>query len=375
MFITFADVSQDKHFEIQSKTTLEEFMSVVEADRRTAHMDRELLQLIFGRVSWHSSMPQHNKANDQKLHEKTVQRSEDDKHQAERHQRRTVDALRSKIKHLDPPVGMDDTWDDIRPRIEQFEEYRALDNGDLRRSAFEKVVRRLKEKEEDAQLERTRREKEREYERIQAEKSSSTHRHSERDRDRDRDRDRRGSRPPHRSARHSRYSRTPEPDAYEAERRKAQAEREKQYRKSSVSGMSPTHHRGDRDRERERDRERPDWDRAPSSRNASLSHYDRERRAREEERERLYRTRGEPRGSRDELDYGETRSISGGGVGGGGSRRRARGDSDVESVGSRRESKVRFLSSLFPCYMLRAPTSLLVLFYYYLSLLISNMLI
>ncbi|KAI9886448.1 MAG: hypothetical protein M1823_001766 [Watsoniomyces obsoletus] len=327
------DVLDDKHFEIQSKTTLDEYMAVVEADRRTAQMDRELLQLIFER-----------------MHEKTVRRSEDDKHQAERQQRRMVDVLRSKIKHLDPPVGMDDTWDDVRPRIEQFEEYRVLDNDELRRSAFEKVVRRLKEKEEDAQLERTRREKERERERSLAEKASSTHRHGERDRDRTRDRDRRGSRPARRrSARPSRYSRTPEVDAYEAERRKAQAEREKQYRKTSISGMSPIRPRGDRDRdrgrdrerERERERERPDWDRAPASRNASLSHYDRERRAREEERERLYRTRGEPRGSRDELDYGETRSISGGVGGAGAGRRRPRGESDVESVGSRRDTKVR----------------------------------
>ena len=41
----------------------------------------------------------------------------------------------------------------------------------------------------------------------------------------------------------------------------------------------------------------------------------------------MYRSRGDPRGSRDELDYGE-RSV----------RRRPRGDSDAESVG--RDSKV-----------------------------------
>lgn len=62
-----------------------------------------------------------------------------------------------------------------------------------------------------------------------------------------------------------------------------------------------------------------------------MSHYDRERRDREDERERLYRTRGDPRGTRDELDYG-------GGLGSGGRRRRG---SDAESVGSARKKPRR----------------------------------
>jgi pre-mRNA-processing factor 40 len=63
-----------------------------------------------------------------------------------------------------------------------------------------------------------------------------------------------------------------------------------------------------------------------------MSHYDRERRDREDEREKLYRRRGDPRGSIDELPYGDERP--------GGSRRR-RADSDGESAGSTRVAKVR----------------------------------
>lgn len=310
-------------------------MSVMDTDRRTAQIDREALQLIFERVSSGRQGSSNSGANGFKLHEKAVRRSEDDRHQAERQQRRLIDALRSKVKHLDPPIGANDSWDQVRPRIQNCEEYRALDSDDLRRTAFEKVIRRLKEKEEDAEQERSRREKE--HERSMAEKPA--HRHHDRERDRERERERERDNPRsghpshHRSARHSRPSRTPEPDAYEAERKKAQAERERQYRKTSVGGRhaSPHHHRGERERtDRDRDRGR---DRG-SSRTASMSHYDRERREREEERERLYRTRGDPRGSRDELDYGESKSS-------GGSRRRRRGDSDAESISSRRDSKVR----------------------------------
>ena len=267
------------------------------ADRRTANIDHDALQLIFKR-----------------LHDKVVKRDEDEKHAADRHQRRAVDALRSRIKHLDPPVRLADSWEDVRSRIEKTEEYRALDTEDLRKSAFDKVVKRLKEKEEDIERERERR-------------------RSRRD-----DRDQRNG---HREARNARSSRTPEVDAYEADRRKAMAARERQYNKNRSLGLSPPpesdRYRDGRDRERDRDRRRDDrhgrLDRSPPPR------YDRDRRppaAREDdERERLYRSRADPRSSRDELNYGEdARSMNGS------ERRRRRDDnSDGESVNSGRRSK------------------------------------
>ena len=46
-----ANVSQDKKFEVQQKTTFEEFFSLTQSDRRTANIDRDALSLIFERVS------------------------------------------------------------------------------------------------------------------------------------------------------------------------------------------------------------------------------------------------------------------------------------------------------------------------------------
>jgi hypothetical protein len=43
--------SQDKRFEIQQKTTFEEFLALMQNDRRTANIDRDALLLIFERVS------------------------------------------------------------------------------------------------------------------------------------------------------------------------------------------------------------------------------------------------------------------------------------------------------------------------------------
>jgi pre-mRNA-processing factor 40 len=42
---------QDKRFEILAKTTFEEFLAVMQTDRRTANIDRDALSLIFERVS------------------------------------------------------------------------------------------------------------------------------------------------------------------------------------------------------------------------------------------------------------------------------------------------------------------------------------
>lgn len=241
------------------------------SDRRTTNIDADILQLLFHRVQ-----------------EKAIRRGEEEKHAADRHQRRAFDALRSRIKHLEPPVRVTDTWDQVQSRVEKYEEYRALESDDLRQTAFDKVIRRLKEKEEDADKDRDSRDRRRDYH--------------------DRDRDR------HRGDR--RRSRSPEPDAYEADRRRAQADRERSYNKDR-----------DRDSYRDRYRERERGDR--------MSHYERERRDREDERERLYRTRGDPRGSRDELDYGgDAPSTTS-------NERRRRRDSDTESTVSRSVKRYR----------------------------------
>ncbi|KAJ9602096.1 U1 snRNP protein [Cladophialophora chaetospira] len=283
------DVLEDKRYEVTPRTSFDEFLNVMHTDRKTATIDRDVLRLIF-----------------QRLHEKVVRRSEDEKHAADRHQRRAVDALRSRIKHLDPPVRITDSWDDVKPRVEKTDEFRALDDEELKKSAYDKVIKRLKEKEEDAEKDRDRR-------------------HSRRTDDRD-------YRNGHREAKYGRLSKSPEPDAYEEDRRKAQAAREKQYRKTSGFSPPPSQrdpHRGERDERHGR----LVRDRSPAPRH--VSGYDRERRDRESERERLYRTRADPRSTRDELNYGEeSKSVAG-------SDRRRRRDGSEDSVESGRRSAKR----------------------------------
>lgn len=55
-----------------------------------------------------------------------------------------MDALRYAMKHLDPPVNVEDTWEVVMPRIEHLPEYQAIDSEQARMEAFEKFIKRLK---------------------------------------------------------------------------------------------------------------------------------------------------------------------------------------------------------------------------------------
>lgn len=262
------------------KTSFDEFVEVMRTDRRTADIDRETLQLIFER-----------------LQDKIKKRNEEEQHTADRHRRRTIDALRSRIKHLEPPVRIGDAWEQVQPRLDKFDEYRALDE-DGQKAAFEKHIKRLKEKEED----------DRDRERRRARRS-----------------DEREYRNGHRETRRGRLSRSPEGNAYEEERRRAMAARENKYKRPSMDFSPPrASYRDGRDRDERHGR----LERSPAR------SYDRDRRDREDERERLYRTRADPRGSRDELNYGEeSRSVT--------SERRRRRESPEGSINSDRQKRRR----------------------------------
>ncbi|CAG9937981.1 unnamed protein product [Clonostachys rosea f. rosea IK726] len=294
------DVLEDKRIELNPNSDLEEFISMMKGDRRTADISRDVLNLIFDR-----------------LREKRTSKRDD---------RRAVDDLRTFMKRMEPPITLNDSYEKVRPRLIKADEFQAVTSEESRRSAFDKHMRRLREKEEDAH----RRDRRRDRASV------------ERDR---RERDRSRGERSHRSSGRPRRSRSPEADAYEADRRKAIAERERNHRKSTMAEnllstdrgrLSPPPRRErererDRDRERERDRDR-DYDRTPRSRRDDDSHYDRERRDREEERERLYRRRVD-RSSIEELPYGDERPS------GSSSRRRRTENEDDYARRDSRDSK------------------------------------
>ncbi len=183
---------------------MEEFLSVMRTDPRTANIDEQSMHSIFNYVI-----------------SKVKKREEEERRDEEHHERYAMDALRSVIKRLDPPVSLSDTWEVVRPRVEKADEYRALKSDNLRESVFNKYMRRLQEKDSDRR-DRSRRD--------------------ERDRDRDRDRRERDReyRNGHSDSHHRRHrtrTRSPEHDPYAAERRRAQQDREARYRNNDSTGL------------------------------------------------------------------------------------------------------------------------------------------
>lgn len=271
---------------------MEEFLSVMRTDPLTANIDEQSMHSIFDYVM-----------------AKVKKREEDDRRDEEHNERYAMDALRSVLKRLEPPVSASDTWEVVRPRVEKTDEYRALKSDTLRESVFDKYIRRLKEKDTDRR-DRTRRDD----------------RERERDRDRrDRDREyRNGHSDSHR--RHRTRTRSPEHDQYAAERRRAQEDRVARYRNSDTTGLSPPRRRDRREDDRyERTRRSPAGD-----------HYVSERREREVERERSYVSRADPRESSvSALDYGD----------GAGRTAAARRRRESDESASKRENKVSKTSS------------------------------
>ncbi|KAK1837283.1 hypothetical protein QBC39DRAFT_6437 [Podospora conica] len=323
------DVLGDKRFEVTPKTTFEEFEAAVKDDRRTANIQRDILELIFER-----------------LREKKGNRTEEDKH-SERHQRRAAEDLRAYMKRLDPPVSVDDSYDQVKARLTQSDEYQAVSSDDARRGVYDKYIRRLREK-NDEERERLLRRKDRGGD------------------DGHRDRGERSRRTP------ARRSRTPdrERDVFEADRKRTNEVRERNFRKTSMAESllsdrrsvdSPYDSVRDRDRERDRDRDRSrdrrdrdrrdhrdhrdrdrsrdrrdrerDYDRRPPRHrdHDDFNHYDRERRTREEDRERFHNSRRRVTVDRDvdELPYGDERPASS-------SQRRPRADEDNGGRSSKR---------------------------------------
>ena len=149
------------------------------------------------------------------------------------------------MKRMEPPIGVNDTYEQVRSRLAHVPAFQAVGSDEARRGAFEKHIRRLKEKEDETEKERRRRDRPDGY----------------------RDRGERS----HRSSARSVRSRSPvEQNTYEAERRHAVAERERNYRKTSAADVLLSDRRSparrspsvrdarerDRDRDRDHDRDR-----------------------------------------------------------------------------------------------------------------------
>ncbi|KAF4549463.1 FF domain-containing protein [Elsinoe fawcettii] len=271
------DFLHKSHIKLTPTSTLDDFTSALGISKHFSQMGPKKTAAVFERVM--SEMAR--TFEEEKLAEET------------RAKKKSIDALRHRIESLEPPIGPEDTWELIRPRVERLEEYAALDNDDDRRKAFDKHLRRVKD---DA---------------FEAERREKRHRRDRDDRHRERDPRDRGSDGYRERERERRRSPTAsvvsERDAYAEDRKRAMEQRERQYRATggSANGLSPPPRERRRDDDRFLDR-RTSLDDPPRRRGEGRDdRYDRERRERDVERERAYVSRADPGSRGGELDYGE----------------------------------------------------------------------
>jgi pre-mRNA-processing factor 40 len=140
------DVINTKSFPLTSVTPFESFVEVVKQDVRGNEISQDNLQAIF-----------------EDLKSSFSRRRDLDKHADERRLRRNQDSLRYLIRDLEPPVTIDDKWEDVKNRIEDTDEYKSLPTEESRLEAFEKHIRRLKEREQDREREHRSRDSRRDH--------------------------------------------------------------------------------------------------------------------------------------------------------------------------------------------------------------------
>lgn len=140
------DVINTKSFSLTSVTPFEKFVEMVKQDVRGNEISQDNLQAIF-----------------EDLKSSFSRRRISDKYADERRLRRNQDSLRYAIRDLEPPVTINDKWEDVKKRVEDTEEYKALPNEESRLEAFEKHIRRLKEREQDRERDHKSRESRRDH--------------------------------------------------------------------------------------------------------------------------------------------------------------------------------------------------------------------
>ncbi|WBW73018.1 U1 snRNP-associated protein Usp104 [Schizosaccharomyces osmophilus] len=81
-----------------------------------------------------------------RIKEKIAHRKADEKKADERRIRRKIDNLRSAIKYIEPPVPLTATYEEMRPVLSALPEFSAIDSEEYRAAAFDKYIRRQREK-------------------------------------------------------------------------------------------------------------------------------------------------------------------------------------------------------------------------------------
>ncbi|GAA5812495.1 hypothetical protein MFLAVUS_005951 [Mucor flavus] len=120
-------------FEVDMQTQFDDYLDALNIDERVKlEINHQNLKFIF-----------------EHLQVKAAQRLKDEKRRQEKKLRKKLDIFKYALKHVDPPITVEDTWETVKPRLQVLEEYNEIEQEELKQEVFEKYLNRLKEKKED----------------------------------------------------------------------------------------------------------------------------------------------------------------------------------------------------------------------------------
>jgi pre-mRNA-processing factor 40 len=122
------DALKRADFDVTLETSLDDYLKVLD-ESVTSEVNQENLVFIF-----------------EHLQLKAEHRLKEEKRRQEKKQKKRMDILRHALKRLQPPIQLDDTWENVKSRVEEMEEYKELNEPALAQEAFEKFMKRLREK-------------------------------------------------------------------------------------------------------------------------------------------------------------------------------------------------------------------------------------
>ncbi|KAH8914938.1 hypothetical protein BT69DRAFT_1325770 [Atractiella rhizophila] len=254
--------TQKKGFQVREETTWEDFFSVLGQDDRIKSMSESDLRDVYTN-----------------MHEEAVHIARENRRKAEKRLRNQIEDLRYALRKSEPAFTLDMSFQDAVPLMETIPEYVALTNMEGRKEAFEKHMKRLKEKQREKEREAERkREKEhvsdtdsahtstrkrrRSVERSpEKEKDRTSKKEKERDRkyrekDRDGDVEMGDGEKKERSSRRDSHAHARDRDRDYDDEKKHRSSRTHREKEKDEKRERDSHRDRDRERDRERDRDR-----------------------------------------------------------------------------------------------------------------------
>ncbi|ORY05418.1 hypothetical protein K493DRAFT_252644 [Basidiobolus meristosporus CBS 931.73] len=126
------DILKEKNIAIAPDDTFSSFTEALKGTEEVSAIPEEELKAIF-----------------EQIQKKAISKQKEEQRKEQKRKRRIADDFKYLLKHLKPHVSVDTHWSEVRPSIENEEEFKAVESEEERQHLFQKYLDRLKEKEKE----------------------------------------------------------------------------------------------------------------------------------------------------------------------------------------------------------------------------------